>query len=1036
MSIQPISPSSSSKTNLLTHSTIDSGSMWKTIKSVGYAVKQVFCRPLIACGFDINPFGLSPVDPSDMIDQIKQIANQGLEHASRNHIFGYPQVEQTHTRKIEEVLLSSAATLTAPITTFSENNVTRAIPLETRIQNTDWVAETNKNRDNLALKSSNYITLLLMSSWAGIVESDGFALFKLSGISTKPEETRSLWQIFINKYGNDLSWFKKFKAGLIYWTVYKFPLIPNIINTYLKSFIDYSTHKLTNSTDAILKVILDNVNDFLLEDLRATKEFAASSETGSGGLEELRQKAIDSKFRFDLPNLCKKVSAKFIDKSAPHVTYFKTLGSIPIVGRFFKFSEWVVNRFILSKIIKYYAPQWINSLVSNGLQTTENQPFKLALTDAFLKQIENYKGQLSKQNTSESTTSLTKAEKEIFSTITIRLKKVLALEGIELEDKLLEKLQKNKKGYFDEKMDDTITESIVTGCKTLTDYLSASARSSEFTARILELACSPFSDQSSSREDLDQKLDNRKKDLQKNSQDLFDQLITININKAFSNKKPEAAKEKAKIAFKNSQVITQTTLTELSSLCNDITRKIDQSLSMPQRQETNIHKDLISMLEVIKVFVDRKEFKNKINALDTLDKHAIWRELTPILRRAEIVTGKVLELQKSQDYFPTHAKIENEFKFITQFLTNISHQFHANPRHIHNSLNTTLQKSCEEISKHLGPRAKETVELTDTIHSLASLSDIIVKEQQILDALYSLSPPRHASQRIRERGLLEQLYEYGEGTHPRGFQPKICIEEIDKLVAIFPANEERELRGLIGNGSRIKEKWPQLSTLLSRIHQDHFNLKSRYSVKFNEIIAKSIEKMQTTAEGYATHKNNDHSNMKKLISEISDEIQNINHDVSHSKLNLPLYISSRQFKWLGGILGATIGSGALEQTTRSLGLASKVIWKIPQSILYMGPENVGSSPALNKWTFLKTGVKIGALFATPYFLPQYASTLSRGIFGAYFGWNIEKIGLSFGNDIVRPKIEEIFHPGYNLFISPRIYRAAFTRLLVALSKDG
>lgn len=1030
----------------------DLRTLWERTWDFGGGVKQTCSKPLLMMGFNINPLSSSTEGPASALRNIDEIANKGLQRAVLRGVKSEPVAGRLHAEldqlliqdkrvnnpKKDPIPVVGAVAVIPPLQ--PDPDVTRAIPLQAHVDATNWQEEMTKYRKELGCKLSAFSALMQMREKCGIKEKDNINLLKIVEKATKPGATETLWDLFTNHKDAegrpvyDLTMSQKCKAGWFYWSCYQSSLINNTIESYMETFIEEMTDGLTSESNQmrfkLIRKLLENVNEFCVEDIGATKAFAFALEP-NGDLEKYRRRTIEKHYGNSLEDLCKGFS-KAVVTGDYKVPFFRRFQSIPVIGLFFQIFEWFVNRFIIQSAMKSsILPPALKSAVENGIEATEphNLPFALEMTRFLNTQMETLRTNF--DPTSNSTPPQLPGT-EIISPTIKNLMLVLDLEQLKTQPELRRKFQDIETGkwFADRKIEDIIQEGIKDACHYLFNHLNTTAKSGELFANLLRLSCAPFSAQGKTHAVLMAEYKEEQLKLKRSAGDLFQKIIHSAVAKKVGGSKPEDAKKTAKDAFDDGQTVAKKAFDELKKLCEKMTEKIDHSAQAPI-PENNVQPDIAAFLQIMQVYANRKEIQDRINNLQGVDRDAIWRLVTPLYERAAKLEKKILGLQELQDEYPAHVSVANQLKFINELLESVRNQFHAQPRHLRNPLIQTLDKTCEEIGRSLGAEAPATRQLKGDIKLISDLSESIAKEQQVIDALHAFYIPR-VGQEVEQVGLLVQLLNYERGIHPRGFQPKACLKEIDRYLEFFPAEEQNELRVLIDNGSNMRAKWAQLSLLLQRIYEHHIEIKDRDAAKLDEALLTTGRWTKDKILKYTLLKDQDHTKMQKEIREISTDVIHLRSDAYRAQLDLPFYFTSGQTKFATAAVGAGIGWGLVGFGGFVGGPLGAAVGAGLGALAYTGFQNLsgllGKKPGAIGWTAGLTA----AGTAAAYLIPGAPAVIGIGG-GALTGLNAVETVHANAQDKVLPEVMEKFDNACKLMLAPRIYLAFTTRVMQTLS---
>lgn len=1020
---------------------------WGKAKAIGHELIQPFYHLPKKWGRYLFSRVFSRVTtPTEALRKIDDVAQKGLQRAKVRGVDQSGQVatrfqgdldKLLHQRKSAEVAAVEAAAV-GPVATIRsiprDPEVTQAPDLQARVDAPDrWKNEMKANKDILIKLSSTYYAFLEMRDRCGIKvdkERDNLALMNLAK-KASDEEAPSIWQLFTSQY--KLSFFQKIKAAWFYWVYYKTSLIKNIAETILGSFIKTLTtnliDKTSNARTEVFHKLLENANQFLIGDIQATERFAAGK--GHGDVERYRNEEIERHYDFSLPGLCQKFTEKWIHPDMEPVPIFSSLHDIPILGLLFKGLQWFVNRFIIQRAVKAALPKALEEIVKKGLKATEphNLPFSLHITRFLTSRLEKVRAELEHGGGSEPTKILVRTE--LLSPVVKNLMKVLELEKHSTSSELKKKLKEIESDNEWFSVKEEIEDGIVDAGNLLCKIFNETAQSGELVAQLEDLAIEVFSKEHRDPELLAAQYQEELLKFERVAGEVAEKIIHTAIKKR-NGDKSENAKKGEKDSLEARQTVANKTMDELTELCKRMTEKINQSASSPASEQHNVQTDLTAFFQIMQVFANRKEMQDGLQSLGVADQDAIWRIVTPLYQRAARIQERVLHLQELQDHYPSHATVEKELNLIKDLLKSIRNQLHTQPRHLQNPLIQSLKKSAEEIAKCLGVRAPLSVHLEGFIKQLADLSESIANQQKKIDALHALYPPRLDGAAVAQEGFLGQLLHFKQGIPPRGFNLKTCFAEIRKYLAYFPPAERQELEALIGDSSNLIPNEAQLRTGLQRIYQKYMALKTRDTNLLELELDTASTWTQDKTSKYGRLKEQDHADMQTEMREISTEVAALRNDTFDARLNLPASLTPLASKVQDALLGAGL-TGILGWAGSFLGpLGTAVgtgLGAVAGAAAYPVTQNFGRLLNGNKEAFISTLLGTGLMGAASYFVPGGAHL---GV--AVAAWNRKEAAHAFGKDYVHPKVRNIFINAYRLSLSPRVYKAATTRALNALSE--
>lgn len=1002
---------------------------------IGSTAKRWATKPYVVPFFgnknyNINPLtwaaNPSPKDPRDILEEIDEIATRGLKQAAVGAVTVNPiaaelqarldqlsKTPDTENQVDPELAVGKVAHIPSLV---RDNEVTRAPNLKVRAEAPpNWDEKIKEHREDLTRKLSIFTAFLQMRNrCGGLGDEDNLGLMGLVKIASEKGQTKTVWELFSDHYKDKkLTWFQKLKAGSFYWWYYQTSLISNTVDAYLDKVVTDMRKDLTSEIERnkFFKGLIENVNQFVLDDIGAAEEFAKAT---SGDLDKFRDIAIERFYNASLSELCKKFSEARVDKHAPKVRFFAKAQTIPFIGWFFEKFEWFVNRFIIRNLMKStILPFALESAVTNGLEATKphNLPFSIKLTQFITAQLENLKTEVNKNPGATSIPVPLPGTEKLADTID-NLLRDLELESLGTRPKLREKfaeVQSNKKGFVqkhvDEKVKTAIKDGIVKACHHLFNYLDKTAQSGELFSHPLGLACRVFSGDVKDPVVLKAEYIEEQLKMKRVAGQVFKKIIDDAVEKEVYGTAPETAQVNAENVFTKQQNVTKETFDKLNFLSERMTEKIAHSAQAPS-PENNVQTDIASFLQIMQVFSNRKELQEEIKDLREVDQKAIWRALNPLYTRARDLEEKVLALQELQDNHTSDFAVADHLKYVQDLLESVRDQLETGTqmRYIRKPLIQPLKEKCEEIGKILGQKAPLVVHLQKCIKTLDELSESVAREEQVFLALNTLYPVRNNGQVVEQEGLIEQLLNYERGIHALGFQPKACLDEISKQLTYFrvdpevESEEEKELKLLIGDGTNLAAKWVRLEEAMQRIYNKNEAIKNRDGTKFGETLREACHWTKDKVFKYDLVKSEDHTEMQKQAKEIKEEVSSLYSDAYHVKANLPINIP------LPAVVGAVAGLAGL-----------------------------ATGYSLASWGLTKLGFNLVGL---PSIVNAGINATCLAVDGASIGLGVSKLksGVNTGiKNTVGSEVGKITDNAYKLILSPRIYKAATTRLMKGLT---
>lgn len=995
-----------------------------------------------------SAYSLAPCDKStEALRRINEAADRGLQRAKTRGVQLQPIAPDLHGQ-LDQLLNQNgvgpaAIRQTAEIGEIAslgnlppDPEVTRAPLLQDRVDATDyWKDQISLRKEDLKNQLSIFTALVQMRKRCGFPE-DNLQIMAL--VKQAANGSNTVWELFIKHCQDKLTFFGKLKAAWYYWIYYQTSLIHNTIEAYLGSFIDRVTENLTKKSDEtrtkIFRSLITNANQFLLEDLRATKDFAY--EKKHGDLEKLRNQAIERHYGFHLKRLCEAFSEVWTDKLSPKVSFFKDLKEIPLIGLVFEAFEYLLNRLIIERVmIHSVLPLSLESAIKKGLEATqpEKLPFAISLTQFFTSQFEKLRTIVENERFSPSNNAENPPGTENLGSTVKLLLNALELEGdstqgdstpLELRKKLA-KIEADKKGLLSLVSPDIasrIEQEIIASGNLLFWYLHKTAESGELFARLLELSLAPFSSKAKDEASLRAEFEEERLKFERTGEAVFKKLVRKNISKLFTASPTEPTKLAAKQYHDAQKIVVGDLVEKICDLSTQMHEKIEQSQETPT-EENSVKNDIATLFQISQVLGSRKELQEEVDDLGFITRKEIRRSLNPILKSLEKIQARMLNLQEAQDHYPAHASVALNLNEIQTRLTIIQQQSHTQQRNHPNPLIQPLEERIEEISKCLGAQAPLVLKLKRFIAEILKLSTTIAEEQQAVDAIHALYPPQYEEGHDEPQGLLDQLLNYERGVYPRGFKPRACLEEIDKYLVHLPDEEQRELKTLIGKGFNLSANWENLKQALQRIYTGHIFKKTRDQAQLTQNLDTARAWLQNKILNYNFVKEEDHKKMRFEMKAITNEIQTLRKKSQKFQSDLTVPISDRIWKaasviipvavtaWRGPVLGAVAAFGG--GTSLKFMQGGESNW----SEIGLKTALAGLSAGLSWWKAPFVGAAMDAVTTATY---------------ALAGWTtLEAIQTPLKNKSFN-EVWKILSKGYKFSLKPRIYKAATTRALQAM----
>lgn len=926
----------------------------------------------------------------------------------------------------------------------------------------DWDSENAQRQEDIKNKITVYSTLLEMRKRCGIMETNNLKLMELVRQATEVGKF-SVWHLFTSSY--KLTFFQKIQAAWFYVFYFLTSLIHNTVDAYVVAFIKNVREDLSQEQSItrlkFFKTLLSETDEFLIEDLKATEDFA--NEKGEGLLWKYRDRAIERHYGCSLPELCKAFSEKWVDGGASeNVPILRGLQEIPILKWVIKAFEELVNRFIIRRAMKYVIlPEATETAVKKGIEATQphNLPFALSLTRFLNQRLERLLSKIKSGSNDPTTLNYLPGVSEMLPDTVVSLKRALELDGITTPLQLRQKIQELNEGkkwwdprrFYDPKIDAAIEQGIVKAGNLLMGTLNETLLSGELSAIFLEVATEPFKESGQDQASLEAAYKNESSNLQTTAAAFFKEVVDRAVADRFNGPNATESQTLAEQSFDAQKTVVGHLLHELGDIAGRMDEKIAASSSGPT-PENNIQIEIASFLQTVKVLASRKELQETLENVKGEDQNRIWSLLTPLFDRVEKLLPRITLLQKLQDEYPPHSTVASDFKQMEEVLESVR----DHSRHLRNPLLSFLRKIFDEIVRLLGKQVPFKDTMREMIDHVSECSENAVKEQMAIDALHALKP--HGG-----KGLLDQMLDYEKGAHSWGFRPRQCLAAIGEQLKYFPAAKQQELQAIIQDGTHLSRNWERLNTVLQEMHQHHFNAKTAADALFEAAIKQTKGWMQEKHISYNKLKELNHRQMKSEMKSLLKEVHSLTQRAEQTELNMPRSLPSAitglgrlgfttavgtvagtYFGWpvalgaLGGAVGKLFNgvSHSKESGWKSLAktaagtaigaaasnylppLAPQLIPHIPSIAPYI-PSQLASYDIPGKITSVLNNIH------------EWTDT-AKALTAAFAGWGTIKTVQNTGKDLVNEKVWQIFTKAYKLSLDPRIYKAATTRAMKAM----
>lgn len=894
-------------------------------------------------------------------------------------------------------------------------------PLPGRVNHEERQKELRKTLTN---KVSVFTALLQMRNRAGIQETNNLKILGLVQQATESRAPVSLWDLFTSQY--ELSWFQTLSAAFFYWFYYQTSLIDNTVSAYLEAFFRNFTKGLNEESNEtrtkVFRAFIEEVNEFLTEDIKATRAYAYGETPGS--LAKIQDHSIEQVYGGLLSKLCEDFSQSQVMGASPQVKFLEDFQNIPVIGHAVKAFEWAINRYIIQSTMMYsILPQSLETGVTKGLSMThvDNLPFVISLTQFFTSQLENLRTELDSEKSSSEPSHESVPGTELLPPTIKLLLQALELEGPYTPLELRKKFEQHEKGQMGgllnvaQRMETATTDS----ANMLFSYLHRSIQSGELITRLLELSLNPFSGQTKTEAMLRAEHREELSKFFRTSETVFRKLIRTAIspsNYADVRYKSIAAHK----VLEHQKTVATWFVQKIGALCDQIGQKIEASQGRVA-PEYDIQKDLVSLSQFMQILESRHEFRDPLEFLDSTHRDEIWRLFNGLFSKIAALQEQQTKLRtQSLDHLKQAAIVRQLEAIQTTLLTFRGHE---------HPLIETLQTPTTELVQLFGPQDPSALHLQNTVHAALETSHRLHLENSALESLKALY--FQADAHSAPTGLLVQLFNTAQGISLFGLTRKKILSQIAQHLTHVPAEEEA-LTTLIGDGSQITARWNEIGSTLYNSYRAHIEAKESLHNRLQSHLA-SLQQWTDTQENTYTKKTREsyqamRDSMQLLASFKTDLVKDAGN--LPSSLTTPLSPMIWNSASLAIPVPAVMSLGGPIALGASLSAAA---WR------YLNPATPSTDSftrSLVKKCATVGSVALAALYApglAAAYLPAQIATAAAwtapAAAAAVAGQSLIDVGKQGTETIFFEQVWDKFTQAYNLTLNQRVYKAFFTRFL-------
>src|SRR5690606_19145093 len=203
-------------------------------------------------------------------------------------------------------------------------------------------------------------------------------------------------------------------------------------------------------------------------------------------------------------------------------------------------------------------------------------------------------------------------------------------------------------------------EGIITGVNALFSFLSESMQSGELVTTLLELSLLPFEGGEKDQVALTAAYEAECAKFKKTAR----QTLQLLIQNAIAG--PGNTDQQKYLSATQSMDAQKTVLDVLFPKLGEICGRMESRIAASQNGSTetsNIHGDLLELLQILQVLSSRKELLDELKKLDGTHRNELWRRFVPLHKRAQKMAEELLELQEHQN---SHLRLTSAVTQLTQ----------------------------------------------------------------------------------------------------------------------------------------------------------------------------------------------------------------------------------------------------------------------------------------------------------------------------------------------------------------------------------
>ncbi len=585
-----------------------------------------------------------------------------------------------------------------------EARLTKSLPVIPAKKPIDLAAVAIKNTDqkfDLLIKKVGFLSMLqTMHYYSGIQGGDSSAIFYMLDDLSQSEDP-SLWKIYMNEYGDQISLGKKIIIGIFYLLLWKTGLLEIGIDAYLKHILNAVRTNIIKDGEKrnqFLNGFIEDIVEFFKTYNNATVAFA--NENGANGdLHSYREKATKETVE-QRAELFKKLTGSIMKHLAPsHIDFGFSIFNYPI--------NWIATWIVREQIV----PMLLGSTFDTCKEQfkKENIPFFLNLTQSLTIQIKTL------QETLKNGDPGAPGGSRKFDALSEQILRSLGMANCNTVEEVQVALERLKNKELFDKGEDRLVKFLVQkdtlihlvmdiGLNCMYDQFAVEENLENLFATIFDSATNALSGHPPQDEEkLKQDFEKAKVEFRNTIENLTAQIIDILAENFVisGDSKPEVNARFANRIFQERKEKTLKTMEEMETISTQILNETGANKIYSQIQL------LVSHLKTLKIREQKLLDKDSpIEFLTSREKEALKRSLYPLYNEINLLMERSLEMQAVLACYMRKSQTRKIRQFHGQNLKEIDLQIETDKKDLEN-LAQSMQKEITNLKTKTARFEKE-----------------------------------------------------------------------------------------------------------------------------------------------------------------------------------------------------------------------------------------------------------------------------------------------------------------------------------------